>query len=70
MSIDWVKYVTPMMAVHIDRSRTPKFWGNLKKLFTFLIVNDKYECELVDFLAHFNFLYSGLTSLEYQFDIN
>ena len=55
---DWVKYLTPPMACIIDSGRLPKFWANFKKLMKYLMSNDKYECEIVDFLAHFNSLYT------------
>jgi ankyrin repeat protein len=60
------------MAHHIDSGRLPKFWGNFKKLMKYLMLNDKYECEVVDFLAHFNSLYSDKNKdfTEYMFDIN
>jgi len=55
---DWVKYLNPPMAYHIDPDRFPKFWKNFKSLMKYLISNDKYECEIVDFLSHFNSLYN------------
>ena len=60
------------MAHHIDSGRLPKFWSNFKKLMKYLMLNDKYECEVIDFLAHFNSLYSEKNKdfTEYMFDIN
>ena len=36
----------------------------------YLISNDKYECDIVDFLAHFNSLYSEKDFTDFMFDIN
>lgn len=58
------------MAFHIDENRFPKFWNNFKTLMSYLISNDKYECEITDFLGHFNSLYSEKDFTEYMFDIN
>lgn len=67
---DWVKYLSPPMSNHIDSDRFPKFWNHFKNLMKYLVSNDKYECEIVDFLAHFNSLYSEKDFTEYMFDIN
>ena len=69
-SFDWVKYLNPPMSCHIDSGRLPKFWNNFKKLMKYLISNDKYECDIVDFLAHFNSLYNEKDFTDFMFDIN
>lgn len=67
---DWVKYLNPPMAFHIDEGRFPKFWNNFKTLMRYLITNEKYECEIADFLGHFNSLYNERDFTDYMFDIN
>lgn len=53
ISLDWFKYASPSMESVIYGQKAEEVWSQFKILFTYLLQNEKFECEIFDFLQHF-----------------